>query len=244
MSRILLLGGASEIGLAIVAELLARRGPAEVILAGRPGSANREAALRTAAQAGATEVSWLDFDAADPAGHAELIAGVFASRVDIAIVAFGLLGDAETWRDHDATLRLAQTNFTGALSVGVLLGQRFEAQGGGEIVALSSVAGERVRQANLVYGATKAGFDGFYTQLGVVLAPAGVRVLVVRPGAVRGRMTGGRQVALSVRPEQVGRATVRALAAGRSMVRVPAIFTPIQAIFRNLPAGLVNRLPW
>lgn len=244
MNRVLLLGGASELGLAIVTELLARRGPAEVLLAGRPGSANRAWAEQAARDAGASVVSWLDFDAADPSGHAELIEQVFSQRVDTAIVAFGLLGDAETWRDQAATLRLAQTNFTGALSVGVLLGAALAAQGGGELVVLSSVAGERVRRANLVYGATKAGMDGFYSQLGVVLADQGVRVLVVRPGAVRGRMTSGRKVALSVSPQRVGRATVRALAGRQPVVRVPAIFTPIQAIFRNLPAAVVNRLPW
>ena len=244
MSRILLLGGASEIGLAIVAELLTTRGPAEVWLAGRSDSPPRSVAEQQAWAAGASRVEWLAFDACATDSHPALLAGVFDRHIDVTIVAFGLLGQPDSWRDHEQAVRIAQTNFTGALSVGVLLGQHLTAQAGGELIVLSSVAGERVRRTNPVYGATKAGMDGFYLQLGVLLRPQGIRVLVVRPGAVRGRMIAGRRVAFSVTPRQVARASLRALARGRPVVRVPAIFTPIQWVFRNLPAALVDRLPW
>lgn len=245
MRRILLLGGASEIGLAIVSQLLASQPtPAGVLLAGRRTSAHRAGALQQIRDAGAAEVEWLDFDARAVETHAEALDQAFAQRVDVAVVAFGVLGDRETWRDHAATMRLVQTNYVGALSVGVLLGQRLSAQGGGQLVALSSMAGERVRRSNLVYGSTKAGMDGFYLQLGVELADAGVQVLVVRPGVVVGRMTAGRRrKPLSTTPEQVARVTVRALSAGRALIRVPAIFTPIAAVYRNLPACVVKRIP-
>lgn len=240
--RILLLGGSSELGLAIVSELL-HQGPADVLLAGRRGSAHREHAIAQVRACGAGEVVWLDFDAAVTDAHPQVIAAAFAEPVDIAIVAFGLLDDRQTWRDHEATVRLAQTNYTGALSVGVLLGRHFAEQSRGKLIAISSMAGERVRRANMVYGSTKAGMDGFYLQLGVELARTGVQVLVVRPGAVAGRMTAGRKpVALSTTPERVAKATVRALDAGRSLVRVPAVFGLIGAVYRNLPAWLVNRL--
>ena len=107
------------------------------------------------------------------------------------------------------------------------------------------MAGERVRRTNLVYGSTKAGMDGFYLQLGVELADAGVQVLVVRPGVAVGRMTRGRRrKPLSTTPEQIARATVRALAAGRPKVRVPAAFNVVSVVFRNLPAAIANRLPF
>ena len=246
MRRLLLLGGASEIGLAIVSELLrADPSPTAVLLAGRRTSAHRADALEQIRQAGAAEVEWLDFDARAVATHAELLDQAFAQRVDVAVVAFGVLGDRETWRDHADTLRLAETNYVGALSVGVLLGQRLAAQGGGQLIALSSMAGERVRRSNLVYGSTKAGMDGFYLQLGVELADAGVQVLVVRPGVVVGRMTAGhRRKPLSITPEQVARATVRALLTGRPVVRVPWAFNLVSPILRNLPAWLANRLPF
>ena len=246
MRRILLLGGASEIGLAIVAELLRTdESPTAVLLAGRPTSAHREQALAQVRRAGAVRVEWLDFDAQAVDEHQQVLDAAFRERVDIAIVAFGILGDRQTWRDHAATMRLVRTNYVGAVSVGVLLGQRLAAQGGGQLVALSSMAGERVRRTNLVYGSTKAGMDGFYLQLGVELADAGVRVLVVRPGVAVGRMTRGRRrKPLSTTPEQIARATVRALAAGRPKVRVPAAFNVVSVVFRNLPAAMANRLPF
>lgn len=246
MSRILLLGGGSEIGLAIVSELLVTDpSPATVLLAGRPTSAHRADAMAQVRRAGAEAVRWLDFDAQTVDTHAQLLDETFAERVDVAIVAFGVLGERDTWRDHGATMRLVQTNYVGALSVGVLLGQRMAAQGGGRVIALSSMAGERVRRNNLVYGSTKAGMDGFYLQLGVELAAAGVQVLVVRPGAVVGRMTAGqRRKPLSSTPEAVARAAVRALRAGRPLVRVPRVFNLVSPVFRNLPASVANRLPF
>lgn len=244
MRRILVLGGASEIGLAIAVELVASS-PAEVLLAGRPSSRHRDEALAQVRAAGASGVRWLDFDATDFGSHLGVIDEAFDAPVDVAVVAFGVLGHGQVWRDHRATVELAQTNYTGALSVGVLLAQRFLAQGHGQIIAVSSVAGERVRRSNFVYGSSKAGMDGFYLQLGVELAADGVQVLVVRPGAVTGRMTAGRRpVPLSTTPGDVARASIKALEAGRPVVCVPAIFGPISMVFRNLPAWLVNRLPF
>lgn len=240
--RILVLGGASELGLAIVGELMDGE-PADVVLAGRPGSRHRAAAIESVRDTGAASVQWLDFDAADPSGHAAVVQTAFEQPVDVAIVAFGVLDDPATWLDHAATVRLAQTNYVGALSVGALLAQQMSAQGHGQIIALSSVAGERTRRSNFVYGSSKAGMDGYYLQLGVALKGSGVKVLVVRPGAVNGRMTAGRRpVPMSVTPQQVARATAEAMKRGKAMIRVPASFAPLMAVYRNLPAGLAGRL--
>ena len=103
-----------------------------------------------------------------------------------------------TWR---AAVELAQVNYTAAVSVGVALAERMKAQGHGALVALSSVAGERARRANFVYGSTKAGLDAFYTGLTEAVREFGVRVTVVRPGFVHTRMTEGRTPApLSTTP--------------------------------------------
>ena len=105
-------------------------------------------------------------------------------------MAFGLLGDAEElWQNQRKAVQIAEINYTAAVSVGVLLGEKMRAQGFGQIIAMSSVAGERVRRSNFVYGSTKAGLDGFYLGLGEALKPSGVRVLVIRPGQVRTRMS-------------------------------------------------------
>ena len=132
-------------------------------------------------------------------------------------MAFGLLGDEEqAWQDHDAAVTLARVNYVGAVSVGVCLAEVMRRQGHGVIVALSSVAGERVRRSNFVYGSTKAGMDGFYLGLGEALRGSGASVLVVRPGFVRTKMTEGRSPApLSVTAEQVARAVVTGVAAPR-----------------------------
>ncbi len=240
--RIVLLGGASEVGLAIVEALVARE-PREVMLAGRSGSPHRDAALATANAIGAPQVSWLDFDATDPQAHPALIDEVFSRPVDVVVVAFGVLGDPEhAWQDQQAAVRVAQTNYVGAVSVGVLVGQAMRRQGSGTIIAVSSVAGERVRRSNFVYGSSKAGMDGFYLQLGVALREAGVRVLVVRPGAVRTRMIEGRKIALSTTAQAVAAATLRALDRGRRRVRVPALFNLIVPVYQHLPAWVAERL--
>ena len=243
---ILLLGGTSDIGLAIVTELLAaERRP--VLLAARATSPRLAKAKARVESAGATCVQVLDFDCTNFASHPGIIEQVFGPEhapVAVAIVAFGLLGDAERlWHDQAAAVTVAQTNYTGAVSVGVALGEAFSRQGSGAIVAISSVAGEKVRRANFVYGSSKAGMDGFYRQLGVALEPAGVHVLVVRPGFVSSAMTAGRpRVPLTVSPATVAHRTVEALARGRTMIRVPAVFGLVMAVFKHLPDGLARRL--
>ena len=108
--------------------------------------------------------------------------------MDVAVVAFGLLGDPETaWTDVDAAVELADGQLHRAGLVGVALAGRMREQSHGAIVALSCVAGERPRRSNFVYGSTKAGLDAFYTGLGEALRPFGVGVMVVRPGFVRTR---------------------------------------------------------
>lgn len=244
---ILLLGGTSDIGLAIATELAAQgasrvggQGQREVILAARPTSPRLPAAVARMTAAGAL-VRVVNFDALDPAGHPETIRQ--AGEFTVAIVAFGLLGDADTWRNQAEAVQLAGTNYTAAVSVGVLIGQALAGRGGGTIIAVSSMAGEKVRRSNFVYGSSKAGMDAFYRHLGEALAPDLVRVLVVRPGFVTSTMTAGRgRVPLSVTPERVAKDTVRALRRGARLVRVPAIFGPLTLIFKHLPSSLVRRL--
>lgn len=109
---------------------------------------------------------------------------------------------------------------------------------------MSSVAGERVRRANPVYGGTKAGIDGFAQGLGDVIAADGVHMLIVRPGFVHTRMTAGRQAApMSTTADAVAVATVRALRARRRVVWVPAKLRYVFMVLRHLPAPIWRRLP-
>jgi decaprenylphospho-beta-D-erythro-pentofuranosid-2-ulose 2-reductase len=220
---VLLLGGTSDIALAIAQRYLAA-GPLRIVLAARP-SERRDAAAAELDAAGA-RVEVVDFDALDAASHQASIDAAFAGGdIDVAVVAFGLLGDAEQmWQDQEKAVELATVNYTAAVSAGVLLGEKMKAQGYGRIIALSSVAGERVRRSNFVYGSTKAGFDGFYLGLGEALREFGVKVTVVRPGLVRTKMTEGMDDApLTVTAPQVAQiAAAVPLRDVRAAARAPA----------------------
>lgn len=112
------------------------------------------------------------------------------------------------------------------------------------VIALSSVAGERVRRSNFVYGSTKAGFDGFYLGLGEALRPYGVRVTVVRPGQVRTKMTAGMGKApLEQTAEQVAEIAVDAARKGKELVWAPAQFRAVMSILRHVPRPIFRKLP-
>ena len=240
---VLLLGGTSEIGLAIV-EAFATDRPMRVVLAARP-SERLDAAKARVEKLGCA-VETIDFDARAVDTHADVIRKAFASGdVDVAVVAFGLLGDAEkAWTDVDAAVELATVNYTAAVSVGVALAERMREQSHGAIVALSSVAGERPRRSNFVYGSTKAGLDAFYTGLTEALRPYDVGVTVVRPGFVHTRMTEGMKPApLSTTPEAVAAAAVDAVRNRREQVWVPAPLRGVMSVLRHLPRPVFRRLP-
>jgi decaprenylphospho-beta-D-erythro-pentofuranosid-2-ulose 2-reductase len=240
---ILLVGGTSEIGLAIV-EAFASDRPLRVVLAARPSPRLDAATARLTAQGCAVET--IDFDACAVETHADVVRKAFAGGdVDVAVVAFGLLGDNErAWTDVDAAVELATVNYTAAVSVGVALAERLRAQGHGSLVALSSVAGERARRSNFVYGSTKAGLDAFYTGLTEALRPDGVGVTVVRPGFVRTRMTEGmRPAPLATTPEKVAAAVVAAVRDRHEQVWVPAPLRVVMSVLRHLPRPVFRRLP-
>ena len=240
---LLLLGGTSEIALATAARYAARR-PLRVILAARPSPRLDKAAERLD-RLGATVTS-LPFDAADTATHPAMIEKAFADGdIDLTLVAFGLLGDQEkAWTDHAAAVELAQVNYVGAVSVGVLLAQELKRQGHGALAVLSSAAAERPRRSNFAYGSTKAGMDAFYTGLTEALRPSGVKVCVIRPGFVHTKMTAGLKPApLSVTPEQVAEVIMDAVAQGSEQAWAPGPLRYIMSALRHIPRPIFRRLP-
>src|SRR5690349_15170102 len=248
---ILLLGGTSEIGLAICARYL-RNAKARVILACMPGDPLRESAEAQMRDAGASAVEVIDFDAIDTDSHPAVIEKAWASGdVDVAVVAFGLLGDAEElWQNQRKAVQIAEINYTAAVSVGVLLGEKLRAQGSGQIIAMSSAAGERVRRSNFVYGSTKAGLDGFYLGLGEALREFGVRVLVIRPGQVRTtttidhwKATGAKEAPFTVDKEAVAELAVAASAKGKDLVWAPGAFRYVMMVLRHIPRPIFRKLP-
>ena len=240
---LLLLGGTSDIGLAIARRYAADR-PLRVVLAARP-TARREAAAAELVAAGCT-VSEVDLEAREPGTHAATIDAAFADGdIDVAVVAFGLLGDPEqAWTEPDALLELIEVNYTAPAHLGVLLAAKMRQQAHGRIVALSSVAGERVRRSNFVYGSTKAGLDGFYLGLGEALRDTGVQVLVARPGFVKSKMTSGLDEApMAVTPDEVAEAVVHGLRHRRELIWVPAQMRVVMSGLRHVPRPLFRKLP-
>jgi decaprenylphospho-beta-D-erythro-pentofuranosid-2-ulose 2-reductase len=240
---VLLLGGTSEIGLAVI-ERYARSRPLRAVLAARPSPRLDDAAERLRA-AGCT-VSTLPFDAREPKTHEDVVCQAFAGGdIDLTVLAFGVLGDQErAWTEHAVALELAEVNYLAAVSVGVPLAAKLREQGHGALVALSSAAGERARRSNFVYGSSKAGMDVFYSGLTEALRPYGVRVTVVRPGFVRTRMTEGQAPApLSVSPEKVAEVVQDAVRGGKEQAWAPAPMRWVMSGLRHLPRQVFRRLP-
>jgi decaprenylphospho-beta-D-erythro-pentofuranosid-2-ulose 2-reductase len=239
---IVLLGGTSDIGRAIAAELISPSTRTVVLASRRPGDITAGDLERPG-----LKVDVVPFDSCHTGDHDDFVRSLAERHgdLDVVILAFGqLVEQAELDADPERAAALVQVNFTGAVSVSLAVAAQFRRQGHGRLVVLSSVAGERVRKANFVYGSSKAGLDGFAQGLGDALAGSGASVLVVRPGFVHSKMTQGMKAApLATTPSAVADATVKALRSGRRTVWVPSTLRPIFSVLRHLPGPVWRRLP-
>jgi len=248
-ARVLLLGGTSEIGLAIIAALKA---PADtqVVLAGRD-----EARLAAAGKELPFAAASIAFDAIETGTHKAVIDQVFAAGpVDLVIAATGVLTpQSEVDADPVLGARMIEVNFTSHVTTVLEAvahmkaqqnkAQQNKAQRGGTIVVLSSIAAVRPRKANFVYGAAKAGLDAFARGLNDALEGTGIRLLLVRPGFVIGRMTAGMTAApMSSTPAQVGAAVAVALEGDASQVWVPRSLGVLAMVLRIVPRPLWRRM--
>jgi decaprenylphospho-beta-D-erythro-pentofuranosid-2-ulose 2-reductase len=244
--RVLLIGGTSEIGLAIVRRLAAE-GPVQPFLLGRDRArlgASLEQLERARCQGGAID----ELDAiGDPSRHREVIGRAFeqAGGFDVVVLAVGVLGgQAGLDADPEEAFEVMDVDFARSGSLLLESMRQLRASGGGSLVVLSSVAAERPRASNAIYGAAKAGLDSLAQALADASAGTGVRVLVVRPGFVITRMTAGlKRAPMSTTPEAVADATVKALGGGAHTVWVPGRLRFLFAVLRHLPRALWRRLP-
>lgn len=241
---LLLVGGTSDIAVATARRYLQER-PLRLVVAAR--DTPRRTAVADELRTAGADVEVVDFDAEDPASPERVVAAAAAGGdIDVAVVAFGQLGDQEQLAaDPGAAGALGQVNYVAPVVVGTVLANRMREQGHGVIVALSSVAGERARRSNYVYGSTKAGVDAFYSGLADSLVGTGVQVLVVRPGFVRSKMTEGLPEApLSTTPEAVAEAIVSGVRKGRHTVWVPGAMRFVMSGLRHTPRAIFRRLPF
>jgi decaprenylphospho-beta-D-erythro-pentofuranosid-2-ulose 2-reductase len=242
---VLVLGGSSEIARAVVAKLIADR-CRTVVLAGREGP-GLAGAVEEAKAAGADVAESMVFDVTEVAHHQAFADEAFDrfGDLDVVIVAAGVLGEQNSDEENPvAAASVINTNFTGTASAMLAVASRLRRQGHGRLVVLSSVAGERVRRANFIYGSSKAGLDAFSQGLGDALVGTGVHVTIVRPGFVVDRMTEGLDPApFATTPDAVAELVVRGIAQGSAVVYAPPLLRWVFAAMRHLPRTLWRKMP-
>ena len=242
MSRcVLILGATSDIAQALAYEF-AGHGYSLILAARRPSRlVPLVSDLRIRHN---VEVKAVAFEALDYAGHAAFYDRL-EPKPDVAICVFGYLGRQEAGQvDFEEAARLIQINYTGAVSILNLIANDFEQRRSGTVIGLSSVAGDRGRQSNYLYGSAKAGLTAYLSGLRNRLFKANVRVITVRPGFVRTRMTAGLNLLgpLTATPQQAAKAIFKAFRRNRDNVYVLPVWRYIMLIIRCLPEFIFKRL--
>ena len=241
MKQILILGATSDIATATAHEF-ARSGFG-IQLAGRnlENLAVIEKDLKVRFD---VPVSSHFFDAEDYKSHQSFWSKL-PQRPDVVLCAFGYLGKQEKGQeDWEEALRIIQINYTGAVSILNLVANSYEEQGYGAIIGISSVAGERGRQSNYLYGSAKAGFTAYLSGMRNRLAKKGVPVLTVKPGFVRTRMTEGLDLPkpLTAEPQQVGKAIYKAFRSKEDVIYTLPVWRLIMQNIRLIPEGVFKKM--
>ncbi len=236
MSRkTLILGATSAIGKE-TAKLLAGDG-SRLTLVGRH-SERLSVVSRDLSVRGAESVATIVADLDETDRHDEILdrATQAMDGLDTVLLAYGVL-------DSEEPQQVFRTNFTSAASLLERVARRFEAERQGTIVGISSVAGDRGRRSNYVYGASKAGLSALLQGLRNRLHPSGVRVITVKPGMIDTPMTAHMKKGLLwVGPEYVARRIHRALGGRGDVIYVPWFWRPIMTVIRALPETVFKRL--
>ncbi len=241
----LLVGGSSEIALAI-GRRLAAEDTVRPFLLGRD-QRRLEAALESLARAGCEDGMIGVLDADDLEGHEREVGNAFdrMGGFDLVVIAVGVLG-AQDGLDAEMSesIEVMRVNFLDCGSLLLHCLRLLRRQGSGTLVVLSSVAAERPRASNAIYGAAKAGLDALAQGLADSVAGSGVRVLVVRPGFVVTRMTAGlERPPMATTPEVVADCTVSALGTGSHTIWVPGALRYVFSVLRHVPRPVFRRLP-
>lgn len=242
MRKILIVGATSAIAEATARLFAADRD--SLFLAAR-NSEKLQASADDLKVRGATQVATAALDALDYDQHADLVvaAAKALDGLDTVLIAHGTLPDQKACEASFATAREAlEVNALSVISLLTLIANRFEAQGHGLIAVIASVAGDRGRQSNYVYGAAKGCLDVFLQGLGHRLSRSGVHVLTVKPGFVDTPMTAGfKKGALWASPQRVARDVHGAMVGRRRVLYTPWFWRWIMLVIRSLPAAVVNR---
>ena len=239
-----MLGGDSDIAFALLSDLIRER-LQTIVLAGR-NQTSLEQRASDLMELGANNVEIVHYDGTDLDSHVEFVNSVFGQHVDIdlAFLAYGALGDQMAdENDRERALGVVKTNYVGPVSTLIPLAAAMRRQGHGTIAVMSTVAAEKPRRSNFIYGSSKAGIDWFAQGLSDALHGSGVNVMVVRPGFVRSKMTAHMDDApLAVSPDDVAAAIVRGMRSNQRIVWVPGKIRWVMSALRHLPHAIFRRL--
>ena len=243
MRKVLIVGATSAIAEA-TARLFARRGDA-LFLTGRRSDALTAIAADLEVR-GAAKVATATLDANDLGAHEHVLneAERFLGGVDTVLIAYGTLSDQKAC-EGSAELTAHEINSNGVSVAALLmrLAYRFQSQRSGTIAVISSVAGDRGRQSNYVYGSAKALVTTFVSGLRQRLGKSGVTVITIKPGFVDTPMTAAfRKGLLWAKPPQVAAGIVRAIDRSAAVVYLPTFWRPVMFIIRAIPETLFRRL--
>lgn len=241
MKHILILGGGSDIARATAAKYAASGW--RVSLAGRNKDVLSHDAEDLHIRHGVPAAA-VHFDALDTDSHQKFYDS-FDVAPDTVCCVFGYMGDQEKVRhDFSEAKRTIDTNFTGAVSILGIAADAMEKRGSGCIIGVSSVAGDRGRQSNYIYGAAKAGFSAFLAGLRNRLFPTGVHCMTVKPGFVRTRMTEGMDLpgALTADPEQVAAQIYKGAQRKTDVLYTLGRWRLVMLIVKLIPEAIFKRL--
>jgi len=242
--KVALVGATRGMGRA-VARLLAERRIAMFLL-GRTSSDLEASARDLEARGAPSPVKTATLDLAVPSdfGAALDAADEALGRFDTLVVTGGLFGRQEDLAADPSRLeQMLHVNFTGTVLLCQMVAERLALKNDGTICVFSSVAGDRARRSNYLYGSTKAGLSAFLDGLGQAYADRGVRVICVRPGFVKTQMTAGLPVPpFAAEPEAVAKVVAAALTAPKRVVYAPGVWRWVMLVIRSLPHFVVRRL--
>jgi decaprenylphospho-beta-D-erythro-pentofuranosid-2-ulose 2-reductase len=242
-SRVLVLGATSSIAIATMRRLAAPH--VHFMLVAR--NTNRLTAVsQDLLTRGALAVDTWVMDLDDTTGHPEMLTVVAErlGKIDLALIAHGILGDQTAAEaDFEVAAAILHTNFISTVSLLTWLGNYFQAQGGGTLAVVSSVAGDRGRKSNYVYGASKGALNIFLEGLRNRIDRAGVQVLTIKPGFVATPMTAHvPHNALFASPDQVARGILKAIKRGRDVAYVPWFWSGIMLLVRAIPGRRFKKM--
>ncbi|CAL1518269.1 SDR family oxidoreductase [Chitinophaga sp. MM2321] len=241
MPTVLILGAGSDMAVAIARKFAAEK--YDIQLAARNAAALQP--LQQDLQVRYSVTATLhDFDANAFDTHASFYAGLPVPP-DTTICVFGYLGDQEKAQSNwQEAVHIINTNYTGAVSILNIVAESYEAKKQGTIVGISSVAGERGRQSNYMYGSAKAGFTAYLSGLRNRLFRSGVHVMSVQPGFVNTRMTAHLTLPplLTAEPEAVAAAVFSAVQKKKNVLYVKWFWRYIMLIIKLIPEGVFKKL--